>query len=79
VWRRLLWPFRPNAFAERDFGPEMFGQACPTICRALTLDVFSGTSTRDYACGFKTGDTIPTPAELSRFFGYLFSMRRSAW
>ena len=50
-------------------------QAFQTICRALTLDVFCGTATRDYACGFKNGDTIPTPAELSRFFGYVYAMR----
>ena len=50
-------------------------QAFQTICRALTLDVFCGTATRDYACGFKNGDTIPSPAELSRFFGYVYAMR----
>ena len=50
-------------------------QAFQTMCCALTLDVFSGKATRDYACGFKEGDTIPSPAELSGFFGYVYSMR----
>ena len=36
-------------------------QAFPTICRALTLDVFSGTATQDYSCGFETGDTATCP------------------
>ena len=52
-------------------------QAFQTMCRALTLDVFSGKATRDYACGFKEGDTIPSPAELSRLLGYVYSMRSS--
>ena len=50
-------------------------QAFQTMCRALTLDVFSGKATRDYACGFKEGDSIPSPAELSRLLGYVYSMR----
>ena len=46
-----------------------------TICRALTLDVLSGRASRDYACGLKRGDAIPTPESISVLFGYFFAMR----
>jgi hypothetical protein len=36
-----------------------------TTCRALTLDVLSGRASRDYACGLKRGDAIPTCENLS--------------
>ena len=42
-----------------------------TTNRALTLDVISGRVSRDYACGLKKGDTIPTIDTLSNLFGYL--------
>ncbi len=41
-----------------------------TTCRALTLDVLSGRASRDYACGPKCGDAIPTRENLSNLFGY---------
>ncbi len=46
-----------------------------TTCRALTLDVLSGRVSRDYACGLKKGDVIPTCENLSNLFCYLKAMR----
>jgi hypothetical protein len=40
-----------------------------TTCRALTLDVLSGRASRDYACGLKQGEAIPTCENLSNLFG----------
>jgi hypothetical protein len=48
-----------------------------TICRALTLDVLSGRASRDYACGLKHGEAIPTCENLSNLFGYFKAMRSS--
>ncbi len=41
-----------------------------TTDRALTLDMISGRVSRDYACGIKEGDVIPTVNTLSNLFGY---------
>ena len=38
--------------------------------RGLTLDVLNGRASRDYACGLKKGDVIPTCDSLSNLFGY---------
>ncbi len=38
--------------------------------RGLTLDVLNGRASRDYACGLKKGDVIPTCDTLSNLFGY---------
>jgi hypothetical protein len=46
-----------------------------TTCRALTLDVLSGRASRDYACGLKHGDAIPTCENLSNSLGYFKAMR----
>lgn len=46
-----------------------------TTCRALALDVLSGRASRDYACGLKKGDAIPTCENLSNVFGYFKAMR----
>ncbi len=46
-----------------------------TTCRALTLDVLSGRASRDYACGLKEGQTMPTCETLSNLFGYFIAMR----
>ena len=43
--------------------------------RGLTLDVLNGRASRDYACGLKTGDVIPTCDTLSNLFGYFKAMR----
>ena len=43
--------------------------------RGLTLDVLNGRALRDYACGLKTGDVIPTCDTLSNLFGYFKAMR----
>ncbi len=43
--------------------------------RDLTLDVLSGHASRDYTCGLKTGDVIPTCDNLSTLFGYFKSIR----
>ena len=40
-----------------------------TTCRALTLDIFSRRASRDYVCGLKRGDAIPTCENLSNLFG----------
>ncbi len=45
-----------------------------TTCRALTLDVLSGHSSRDYACGLKKGDDIPTCENLSNLFVFFKDM-----
>ena len=44
-------------------------------CRALMLDVLSGLSSRDYVCGLKKGDAIPTRENLSNLFDYFKSMQ----
>jgi hypothetical protein len=46
-----------------------------TTNRALTLDVIGGRASRDYACGLKKGDTIPTIDTLTTLFGYFKGMR----
>ena len=46
-----------------------------TTNRALTLDVISGRVSRDYPCGLKQGDTIPTIHTLTTLFGHFKSMR----
>jgi len=46
-----------------------------TSCRARTLDVLSGRASRDYACGLKKGQAIPTCENLSNLFGYFKAMR----
>ncbi len=43
--------------------------------RGLTLDVLNGRASRDYACGLKKGDVIPTCDTLSNLFGYFKAMR----
>jgi hypothetical protein len=43
--------------------------------RGLTLDVLSGRASRDYACGLKRGDVIPTCDNLSNLFGYFKAIR----
>jgi hypothetical protein len=43
--------------------------------RGLTLDVLSGHVSRDYVCGLKTGDVIPTCDNLSTLFVYFKSIR----
>lgn len=72
-----LWyhDLQPNTSDPKVIAKLDMAQAFQTMCRALTLDVFSGKASRDYACGFKQGDTIPPPVELSRFLGYVYSMR----
>ena len=46
-----------------------------TTCRARTLDVLSGRASRDYACGLKKGQAVPTCENLSNLFGYFKAMR----
>ena len=46
-----------------------------TTNRALTLDMISGRASREYACGLKRGDVIPTLDTLSELFGYFKAMR----
>ncbi len=41
-----------------------------TTDRDLTLDMISGRVSRDYTCGLKGGDVIPTVNTLSNLFGY---------
>ncbi len=38
--------------------------------RGLILDVLNGRASRDYPCGLKKGDVIPTCDTLSNLFGY---------
>ncbi len=49
--------------------------ASNTTDRALTLDMISGRASRDYACGLKEGDVIPTVNTLSNLFGYFKAIR----
>ena len=46
-----------------------------TTDRAFTLDMISGRASRDYACGFKRSDVIPTVDALTNLFGYFKAMR----
>jgi hypothetical protein len=46
-----------------------------TTNRALTLDVIGGRASRDYACGLKKGDVIPSIDTLTTLFGYFKGMR----
>jgi hypothetical protein len=46
-----------------------------TTDRALTLDMISGRTSRDYACGIKEGDVIGTVDSLTNLFGYFKVMR----
>jgi hypothetical protein len=46
-----------------------------TTCRALTLNVLSGRASRDYVCGLKKGQAIPTCENLSNLFCYFKAMR----
>jgi hypothetical protein len=46
-----------------------------TTDRALTLDIFSGRASRDYACGIKKGQALPNCETLSTLFGYFKAMR----
>jgi hypothetical protein len=46
-----------------------------TTDRALTLDMISGRVSRDYTCGIKEGDVIPTVNTVSNLFGYFKTMR----
>jgi hypothetical protein len=46
-----------------------------TTTRALTLDMISGRVSRDYLCGLKQGDVIPTIDTLSNLFDYFKAMR----
>ena len=71
----LAPPARDDASDPKVIVKLDLSQAFQTTCRALTLDVFSGKATRDYACGFRKGDNIPTPPSLSNLFGYVYSMR----
>jgi hypothetical protein len=43
--------------------------------RGLTLDVLNGRASRDYVCGLKKGDVIPTCDTLTNLFGYFKAMR----
>jgi hypothetical protein len=43
--------------------------------RGLTLDVLNGRGSRDYACGLRKGDVIPTVDTLTNLFGYFKNMR----
>ena len=43
--------------------------------RGLTLDVLNGRDSRDYVCGLKKGDVIPTCDTFSNLFDYFKSMR----
>jgi hypothetical protein len=46
-----------------------------TTCCDLTLDVLSGRTSRDYACGLKEGQVMSTSENLSNLFGYFKTMR----
>ena len=45
-----------------------------STCHTLRIDVLSGRTSRDYVCGLKRGDVIPTSESLSHMFGYFFDM-----
>ena len=53
----------------------VFNTTCRTLTLDRTLDVLSGRVSRDYACGLKKGDVIPTCENLSNLFCYLKTMR----
>jgi hypothetical protein len=65
-------PNDPEAIIKIDIS-----NAFNSTCRALTLDVLSGRASRDYACGLKLGDAIPSCEHLSNLFGYFKAMRSS--
>ena len=45
-----------------------------TTDRALTLDMISGRVSRDYVCGLKRGDVIPTCNTLTNLYVYFKAM-----
>jgi hypothetical protein len=62
---KILSVFYDNLDTSDPNDPEVIikidiSNAFNTTCRALTLDVLSGRASRDYACGLKHGDAIPT-------------------
>ena len=62
---KILSVFYDNLDTSDPNDPEVIikidiSNAFDTTCRALTLDVLSGRASRDYACGLKKGDAIPT-------------------
>ena len=76
---KILSVFYDNLDTSDPNDPEVIkidiSNAFNTTCRALTLDFFSGRASRDYACGLKKGQAIPTCEKLSYLFGYFKAMR----
>jgi hypothetical protein len=77
---KILSVFYDNIDTSDPNDPEVIikidmSNAFNTTCRALTLDVLSGRASRDYACGLKHGDVIPTCENHSNLFGYFKAMR----
>jgi hypothetical protein len=72
---KILSVFYDNLDTSDPNDPEVIikidiSNAFNTTCRTLTLDFLSGRASRDYACGLKHGDVIPTCENLSNLFGY---------
>ena len=67
---KILSIFYDNLDASDHNDPDVIikidiSYAFNSTCRALTLDVLSGRASRNYACGLKRGDAIPTCENLS--------------
>jgi hypothetical protein len=80
IARRSSRSFYDNLDASDPNDPEGIikidiSNAFNTSCRARTLDVLSGRASRDYACGLKKGQAVPTCENLSNLFGYFKAMR----
>jgi hypothetical protein len=63
-------PSNPDVIIKIDIS-----NAFNTTDRALTLDVLSGSASRDYACGIKKGQAIPNCETLTNLFGFFKAMR----
>ena len=79
-WAKILSVFNENLDTSDPNDPEVIikidtSNVFNTTCRALTLDVLSGRDSRDYTCGLKKGQVIPSCENLSNLFDYFKDMR----
>ena len=76
---KILSVFYDNLDVSDPNDPEVIikidlSNAFNTTFRALVFDILSGRASRDYVCGLKKGQAIPTCENLSNLFGYFKAM-----